>query len=83
MTTKNEMIEIIKAENLNGLRSGNETDGYTNLTLAEYDAQIASWAEGRLVKEAQLAKAEALATAKKDAIDKLTALGIDPKALGL
>jgi hypothetical protein len=83
MTTKAEMIEIIKAENPNGLRSGNETDGYTDFTKAEYEAQIAEWADARLAKEAQLAEAELVAQAKLEAIDKLTALGIDPKAFGL
>ena len=83
MTTLNEMIKIIEAENPNGLRVGNDEAGYTDLTPAEYKAQIAEWAQGRLDKEAKLAEAEAAAEAKLDAIDKLTALGIDPKALGL
>ena len=83
MTTLNEMIKIIEAENPNGLRVGNDEAGYTDLTPAEYEAQIAEWAQGRLDKEAKLAEAEAAAEAKLDAIDKLTALGIDPKALGL
>jgi hypothetical protein len=45
--------------------------------------QIAEWAQGRLDKQARLAEAELAAQAKADAVDKLTALGIDPKALGL
>ena len=83
MTTLNEMIEIIKAENPNGLRVGNDEQGYIDFTPAEYDAQIAEWAQNRLDKEAKQAQADAIAQAKLDAIDKLTALGIDPKALGL
>ena len=83
MTTKTEMIEIIRAENPNGLRTGSDESGYTDLTPAEYEAQITEWAENRLAKEAKIAESEALAAAKTDAIDKLTALGIDPKALGL
>jgi hypothetical protein len=83
MATKAEMIEIIRAENANGLRTGNEVDGYTDLTDTEYELLIAEWAENRLAKETKIAEAEALATAKTDAIAKLTALGIDPKALGL
>ena len=87
MTTKKEMIEIIRAENPNGLRVGDEETGYTDLTAAEYEAQIAEWAENRLAKEAKiaadLAEAEAVSQAKLDAVEKLTALGIDPKALGL
>jgi len=87
MKTKNEMIEIIKAENPNGLRSGNDANGYVDFTPAEYEATIAEWADNRLAKlakiEANSVEAEALATAKSEAVDKLTALGIDPKALGL
>ena len=83
MKTLNEMIEVIRAENPNGLQIGDEENGYTNLSAEEYEAQIAQWAQGRLDKEAKLAEAESVAAAKLDAIDKLTALGIDPKALGL
>lgn len=83
MTTLAQMIEVIRAENPNGLRIGDEENGYTNLTAEEYEAQIAQWAQGRLDKQAKLAEAEALATAKAEATDKLIALGIDPKALGL
>ena len=83
MTTLNEMIAIIKAENPNGLRVGNDEQGYTDLTTAEYDAQVAEWAQGRLDKLAVQAEAEAVATAKIEATTKLVALGIDPKALGL
>ena len=86
MTTKAQMLEIIRAENPNGLRTGNEVDGYTDLTVAEYEEQIAQWADARLAKEAQLAEAESIAQAKKDAEAKLAALGLtadDLKALGL
>jgi chloramphenicol O-acetyltransferase len=82
MTTLNEMIEIIKAENPT-IKIGDDDAGYTDLTATEYEAQIADWAKNRLAKLAKLAEAEAVATAKLDAVDKLTALGIDPKALGL
>ena len=82
MTTLNEMIEIIKAENPT-IQVGDDDAGYTDLTPAEYDAQITEWANARLAKEAKLAEAEAVAIAKTEAAQKLTALGIDPKALGL
>ena len=59
MTTLNEMIEIIRAENPNGLKIGDEDLGYTDLTAAEYEAQIAEWAANRLAKETRLADAEA------------------------
>jgi lysophospholipase L1-like esterase len=87
MTTLNEMIEIIKAENPQGLRTGTDDMGYTDLSPTEYEAQIAEWANNRVAKEAKtaadLAQAEAVAIAKAEAATKLTALGIDPKALGL
>jgi hypothetical protein len=83
MTTLKEMIEVIRAENPNGLQIGDEENGYTQLSAPDYEAQIAQWAQGRLDKEAKLAEAESVAQAKLDAVDKLTALGIDPKALGL
>lgn len=82
MTTKAEMIEIIKAENPT-LKVGTEESGYTELTGADYDAQIEEWADNRLAKEAKIAEAEA----KKAAAEaKLAALGLtadDLKALGL
>lgn len=82
MTTLNEMIEIIKAEN-STLQVGDDEQGYTQLNATEYEAKVKEYAEARLAKEAKLAEAEALATAKAEAVEKLTALGIDPKALGL
>jgi hypothetical protein len=83
MTTLNQMIETIKAENPNGLRIGSEETGYIDLTAEQYEAQIAEWAQGRLDKQARLAEAEIAIEAKANAAEKLTALGIDPKALGL
>ena len=82
MTTLNEMIAIIKAENPT-IQVGDDDAGYTDLTPIEYEAQVADWANARLAKEAKLAEVEAVAIAKTDAAEKLTALGIDPKALGL
>ena len=82
MTTLNEMIEIIKAENPT-LQVGDDEQGYTQLSKADYEAQVQAWADGRLAKEAQLAEAEAVAQAKLEAVTKLTALGLDPRAFGL
>ncbi len=82
MTTKTEMIQIIKAENPT-LKVGTEESGYTELTGADYDAQIEEWADNRLAREAE--KAETVA--KKTAAEaKLAALGLtadDFKAIGL
>jgi hypothetical protein len=86
MTTKAQMIETIKAENPNGLRAGNEESGYSDLTAAEYEAQIAQWAEARLARQAKDAEAKAIEDAKAPAQAKLAALGLtvdELKALGL
>jgi len=80
--TLNEMIAIIKAENPT-IKIGDDEAGYTELTGADYEAQVAHWAAGRLDKLAKLADIEAAKLAKIETINKLTALGIDPKALGL
>ena len=83
MTTKNEMIAIIKAENPNGLQVGNEEQGYTQLIADEYEQEIERMAAIRLEEEAeqkQIKEAKELAQAK------LAALGLtadDLKALGL
>lgn len=82
MTTKTEMIAIIKAENPT-LQIGDDQRGYTQLSDADYETKIAEWADARLAKEAKMAEAEALVQSKAEAVEKLTALGIDPKALGL
>ena len=71
MTTKKEMLEIIKAENPNGLRVGNEEEGYTQLSQDETDAILDSWADARLAKQAALAEAEAKAAQKAALLDRL------------
>jgi hypothetical protein len=70
MKTKQQMIEIIKAEN-STLRVGDEDNGYTELSAAEYEAQIAEWATARLAKEQAKADAEALLQSKISAYEKL------------
>ena len=89
MTTLNEMIEIIKAENLT-IKIGNDQEGYTDLSVSEYEAQVAEWAQARLAKLAEIAaakiKEEEAKEAKELAQSKLAALGLtadDLKALGL
>ena len=77
MKTKNEMIKIIKTENPNGLRSGNDADGYVDFTPAEYETTIAEWADNRLAKEASnVAKAEQDAQTATDKAALLAKLGI-------
>jgi hypothetical protein len=72
MTTKSEMIAILKAE-YPTLQMGDDEQGYTNLSAANYEAQIAQWADARLDKEA---KAEATAQAATDKAALLARLGI-------
>ena len=71
MTTKQEMLAIIKAENPEGLRVGSDQDGYTELSKAETDAILDSWAEARLAKEIALTEAEAKAAQKAALLDRL------------
>ncbi len=83
MTTKNEMIEIIRAENPNGLRVGDDERGYTQLTADEYEQEIERMAAIRLEEEAEQKQVK---EAKELAQSKLAALGLtadDLKALGL
>jgi hypothetical protein len=83
MKTLNEMIEIIRAENPNGLRIGDDENGYVPLTDSEYGTTIIQWANARFEKQARLAEAEAIIEAKNEAIIRLTELGIDPKVFAL
>ena len=70
MTTKKEMIEILKAENPT-LRVGDDEAGYTELSADEYEATIAQWADARLAKEKAKIEAEALRQTKISAYQKL------------
>ena len=66
MTTLNEMIEIITAENPT-LRIGNDEAGYTDLSADEYQTTIAEWAANRLAKLTKIAEAEAAKAAEEAA----------------
>jgi len=72
MTTKAEMIAILKTENPT-LQIGDDEQGYTQLAAADYEAVIAERADARLAKEAK-AKAKAQAATEKAAL--LAKLGI-------
>jgi hypothetical protein len=71
MTTLDQMIEIIKAENPDGLRTGSEEEGYTDLTLIQYEEQILEWANNRLAKEAKAELIAQTALAKEALLTKL------------
>ena len=70
MTTKAQMIQIIKAENPT-LQIGSDETGYTQLSPEQYEAQITEWADARLAKLAQKAEAEARAQAKAELLERL------------
>jgi len=80
MTTKSEMIAIIKAENPT-LQVGDDEQGYTQLSSADYEAQIQMWADGRLAKEAKATQAEADAIAKAALLTKLNITSNEAKLL--
>jgi len=67
MTTLADMIKTIKAENPT-LKLGDDQEGYTEITGAEYDAIIEQWATARVAKETAIAEA---ATSKAALLDKL------------
>jgi hypothetical protein len=81
MKTKTELIAELKAE-YPSLNRG-EDDQVIALTSAEYEETISAWADSIIENELQIQKALEAQIAKKDAIAKLKALGIDPKVLGL
>jgi hypothetical protein len=72
MTTKAEMIAILKAENPT-LQVGDDEQGYTDLSATDYEAVIAERADARLTKEA---KAEAKAQAATDKAALLAKMGL-------
>jgi hypothetical protein len=80
MTTKNEMIEIIKAENPT-LQIGDNNKGYTSLSAEEYEATIDAWADARLAKLQAKADAEALRQTKISAYQKLGLSEVEIEAL--
>ena len=80
--TLEEITNIIRAENPT-LRLGDDEMGYTEVTGAEYEATIAEWAQGRLDKYTKISAVLTKIQSKLEAFDKLTLLGLDPKAFDL
>ena len=70
MTTKAQMIELLKAE-YPTLQMGDDEQGYTQLSATDYEAQIAQWADVRLTKEAKATEAAKAATDKAALLVKL------------
>ena len=80
MTTKAEMIALLKAENPT-LRVGDDENGYTDLKADDYDKTISEWADARLDKEAKLAQIEANAKAKEALLERLGITEAEAKLL--
>ena len=82
MTTKSEIIAALKAE-YPTLKTGDDEQGYTDLSPADYEAKLSEWADNLLTKEAaDLEAAKPLTAAEK----LLAATGLtvaEYKALGL
>jgi hypothetical protein len=70
MTTKNEMINLLKKE-FPTLQLGDDQKGYTQLSPEQYEEQINLWADARLAKEAEEAKIQAKAQAKAELLNRL------------
>lgn len=70
MTTKTEFVTQLKAINPT-LQTGNDDEGYTDLTSTEYNAKISEWADALVAKEAKLAAEAAAETAKAAILAKL------------
>ncbi len=80
MTTKKEMIELLKTE-FPTLKVGNDQDGYIELSADEYEAQIAEWADVRLAKETVAIEAQAKAQAKAELLERLGITADEAKLL--
>jgi hypothetical protein len=72
MTTQNEIIAKLKAE-YPTLKIGDDEQGYTDLSPADYEATIEAWADNQLADEA---KEEQAKQAAADKLALLTKLGI-------
>jgi hypothetical protein len=80
MTTKNQMISLLKKE-FPTLQLGDDEKGYTQLSDEEYEATIAEWADARLAKLAKQAELEARAQAKAALLDRLGITADEAKLL--
>ena len=70
MTTKLEIMAELKAE-YPTLRAGDDEQGYTDLSLADYEATLSKWADNRLADEAKLAQEATEAAAKAALLKRL------------
>ena len=80
MTTKAEAIAALKLE-YPTLRSGDDEQGYQDLSPADYEATIEAWADNQLADEAKTAEAEQAATDKAALLAKLGITADEAKLL--
>jgi hypothetical protein len=82
MKTKNQLIQEFELE-YPTLRIGNDEEGYTELSDADYTATIESWADRQIAKDQAQQETQ---DKREAALSKLAPLGLtaeDLKALGL
>jgi hypothetical protein len=80
MTTKDEIVQILKTE-YPTLQTGNEEQGYTQLSADDYETTILEWADARLKKEAKAAAALQAAADKEALLAKLGITADEAKLL--
>jgi hypothetical protein len=80
MTTKNQMISLLKKE-FPTLQLGDDEKGYTELSAQEYETTIDQWADARLAKEAAVTEAQAKAQAKAELLERLGITADEAKLL--
>ena len=80
MTTKDEIIQLLKVE-YPTLQTGNEEQGYTQLSADDYETTISEWADAELKKEAKAAAALQAETDKEALLAKLGITADEAKLL--
>ena len=80
MTTKDEIIQLLKAE-YPTLQTGGDDQGYTQLSEADYETTISEWADAQLKKEAKAAAALQAETDKEALLAKLGITADEAKLL--
>lgn len=80
MTTKTEAIAALKKE-YPTLRTGDDEQGYEDLSPTDYEATISGWADNQLADEAKEAEAAQAATAKAALLAKIGLTADEAKLL--
>ncbi len=70
MKNKQEIIKSLKLQ-FPTLRIGDDDKGYTELSVEEYEATIAEWADAKLELEIKKSEAQAKAQAKAKLLERL------------